>query len=438
MNSRRLVLLLLLPLGLLGQSNSVSPYSRFGLGDRVTTSFMQGFTMGQLSTALRDPYNINLNNPAAANALALTTLEMAGKVVTVNQSSNNAPTVGQTYGSFNYFALGIPVSERYGLSFGALPFSAVGYRLSEVENLDDIGRVTRQYQGTGGINKLYLNQSFRILKGLNIGAQVAYYFGNIEYLQDVRYADASFLSSRYDQEYNISDVNWNFGVQYVLPLNEEKNELILGAAWESQNTLSGTFNQSAFTYTAVGSRAFPRDTLTSLTLDDDLGLPNTFSFGISYGGKHPDVRHQPWIIGLDVQLVNWSTFYDGEDGSQPLVNSRRYSLGGEVTPRYAFRSLYRSRSTFSNWKYRIGGYAYESPIELRGERINTYGMTFGIGIPLRVRGLAPGEERNNTINIGYNYAVRGTLNQGLIREEISQFIFGVTLNDRWFIKYKYR
>jgi hypothetical protein len=65
-------------------------------------------------------------------------------------------------------------------------------------------------------------------------------------------------------------------------------------------------------------------------------------------------------------------------------------------------------------------------------------MTFGIGIPLRVRGLAPGEERNNTINLGFNYAIRGTLNEGLIREEVTQIIFGVTLNDRWFIKYKYR
>jgi hypothetical protein len=419
------------------QSNSVSPYSRFGLGDRLTSTYMQGFTMGQLSTALRDPLNLNLNNPAASNALRLTTLEMAGKLAIVNQSSNGLPTVQQTTASFNYFALGIPISENYGISFGALPYTAVGYRLSETEDISDIGRVTRQYQGTGGLNKVYLNQALMLFDRLSIGAQVSYYFGSIEYLQDVRYSNSSFLSSRYDQNYLISDVNWGFGLQYIHSIGENA-DLTFGAAWENSNELSGTFTTSAFTYTAVGSQALPRDTLDSKSSKEDLSLPNQLSLGLMYGVRHPDMVGYAWMVGFDFQQIDWSRFYSGEENTQELINSQRFSVGGEMVPRYAFKSLYRSRSFLSNLKYRAGAYLDQSPLELKGERINVTGMTFGIGIPLRVRGLAPGEERNNTINLGFNYAIRGTLNEGLIREEVTQIIFGVTLNDRWFIKYKYR
>ena len=155
------------------------------------------------------------------------------------------------------------------------------------------------------------------------------------------------------------------------------------------------------------------------------------------GGKHPDIHHYSWMVGLDVYGAAWADA-SGREGETPLANSLRIGLGGEMTPRYALRPLYRSRNSLADWKFRAGGFLYRSPIELRGEGIDTYGMTFGVGIPLRIRGLAPGEERNNTINIGYSYSVRGTLEQGLIREQINQFVFGVTLNDRWFIKYKYR
>ena len=98
---------------------------------------------------------------------------------------------------------------------GALPFTAVGYKLSESEPIDGIGQVTRQYQGKGGLNKLYLNQSFECFNGFHLGLQAVYYFGNLEYFRDIRYDDASFFSSRYETDYLVSDMNWKLGLQYV-------------------------------------------------------------------------------------------------------------------------------------------------------------------------------------------------------------------------------
>ena len=66
-----------------------------------------------------------------------------------------------------------------------------------------------------------------------------------------------------------------------------------------------------------------------------------------------------------------------------------------------------------------------------------YGMTFGMGIPVR-RSNVPGVVRVNTINTGLVIGRRGTTNNGLIQETYLNFYLGLTLNDKWFIKYKYR
>lgn len=89
-------------------------------------------------------------------------------------------------------------------------------------------------------------------------------------------------------------------------------------------------------------------------------------------------------------------------------------------------------------RYKVGFYYDELSPTINSEPLNMFGTTFGLGLPLRIKGLAPGEEKYNTVHLGLHYAQRGTTNNGLIREEIVQIIFGVTLNDRWFTKYKYR
>jgi hypothetical protein len=65
-------------------------------------------------------------------------------------------------------------------------------------------------------------------------------------------------------------------------------------------------------------------------------------------------------------------------------------------------------------------------------------MTFGMGLPIKHRQMIPGEEKSTVLNFGLAYGSRGTLNNGLIQETYVRFLFGITLNDRWFIKYKYR
>jgi hypothetical protein len=393
--------------------------------------------MGMLNAALRDPLSINHINPASSNALQLTTLDMMGRVSFVDLSSEGQPTVSQSTGGFNYFAFGVPVSENYGFTTGFLPYTAIGYRNTEVIDVPNVGDTRHTYSAQGGLNKAFLNQSVKLFGRLNLGLQLAYYFGTSQNQQDVRFDDPSLLSSRFLRTYNVSDFNIGYGFQYEQPFGEW-SELVIGGYSEQTSRLNVSYDEYAYTFTPVASQGIPRDTLIALDAEGQWLLPNQMGFGLTYRRKHPDIMQAAWVVGVDVRIADWSNFETFEGVDQNLSNDLGVSVGGEFLPRYAFKSLERNRSYLSRIQYRLGAFYNQTSITIDEQRIDVRGMTFGLGLPLRVRSLAPGELRYNVLNIGVNYAVRGTLNDGLIREEIIQLTFGVTLNDRWFIKYKYR
>ena len=101
-----------------------------------------------------------------------------------------------------------------------------------------------------------------------------------------------------------------------------------------------------------------------------------------------------------------------------------FALGGFVIPRY--------NSFNSYWKrivYRAGVRFENTGLELKGESINEFGISFGVGLPV-------GDMFSNA-NIGFEYGSTGTTNAGLVKENFFNFSLSLSLNDRWFRKRKY-
>jgi len=60
--------------------------------------------------------------------------------------------------------------------------------------------------------------------------------------------------------------------------------------------------------------------------------------------------------------------------------------------------------------------------------VNEFGISFGVGMPM-------GKELS-TFNLGMELGKRGTINNGLVKENFFNFRIGLTLNDKWFSKRK--
>lgn len=68
----------------------------------------------------------------------------------------------------------------------------------------------------------------------------------------------------------------------------------------------------------------------------------------------------------------------------------------------------------------------ETGINLRGEDINEYGISFGVGLPI-------GRLFSN-VNIGFELGSKGTTKNGLVKENFFNTFISLSLNDKWFEK----
>ncbi|MDT8347918.1 MAG: hypothetical protein RQ756_08950, partial [Flavobacteriaceae bacterium] len=103
----------------------------------------------------------------------------------------------------------------------------------------------------------------------------------------------------------------------------------------------------------------------------------------------------------------------------------RLRVGGFYTPDNTSISSVLKRIT-----YRTGFRYEETGLIVNEQSIDEFGISFGLGIPVS-------RTYFSNINFGIEIGSRGKTSNGLIQENFINLQFGVSLNDRWFIKRMY-
>ena len=151
-------LLMLLAASAQAQNNTNSPYTRYGYGQLSDQTFGNSKAMGGITYALRDGYQINPSNPASYSAVDSLTFIFDGGVTLQNTNFSNGTTkLNAKNSSFDYIAMQFRLHKRLGVSAGLLPYSNVGYNLSQINNTgnpDSDNTIT--YSGDGGLHQLYV------------------------------------------------------------------------------------------------------------------------------------------------------------------------------------------------------------------------------------------------------------------------------------------
>jgi hypothetical protein len=86
--------------------------------------------------------------------------------------------------------------------------------------------------------------------------------------------------------------------------------------------------------------------------------------------------------------------------------------------------------------YRVGGFHTNSPIISIGQQVPEYGITVGLGFPIRHRSTS-GPLVTSMINIAAEFGQRGNSRAGQLTEEYVNLKLGFAINDMWFFKRKY-
>ena len=397
------------------QSNTSSPYSRFGLGELVGSPFIQGQGLGGINYGLRSSNTISSENPAALTALEFTVFE-TGVNTTFSKISTtdfNAQTIN---GSLSHFALAFPISKKVGAGFGLLPFSQVGYKTKEVNTIDGFGDATTVNSGNGGLNQFFVAASYKVLPGLSAGITGSYFFGSVNNAVSTEFQNDNVLNVRTNEKHQVGDVRFNAGLQYTVELSD-KRSLNLGYGIGPETNLNGTRSKfSERYYYDLQGNVIVLDTLEDLsTTENQLVFPMTQGIGATY--VTPD-----YIVGADISTQGWSNTQAFIGGG--IENSLKLSAGIQNNPNLTAINSYGKLIT-----YRFGLFYNQSHVDINGTNIDEKGVTFGMGLPLI--------KSKSMINLAVQYLDRGTIDNNLVREQLVNVKVGFTLLDKWFLKRKY-
>ncbi len=403
---------------LTAQVNINSPYSRYGVGDIFSGSFSQTKPMGGTAIAVSSPNNINFLNPASyLNIDSLSFIFEAGYSNRLKFFKTAKNTDYNNYSNLEYISAKFPITKWWAASFGLLPYSSIGYNIKTVSSNDEFDEIDYFFNGSGGIDQIYLGNSFKIIKNLYVGANFTYLFGGLNQQNSIIFPNDNYAANTFiDKQTYIADFNFNYGLMYKI--NLKNNRFInAGLIYSAKKSLKAKRSYLS-TGVVTSGGIVANDTIENI-IDEkgNVDIPQSMGIGISYN------INKKLIVATDFYKQNWADvkIFGNNDS---LTNSTRISLGFEYTPVWNDALRYYKRI-----KYR-GGIKYQNTyININNKQINNIGISFGVGLPLR--------KTKTSINLAFEIGKRGTYTNNLLQENYINFSLNLTLGDYWFMKHKF-
>lgn len=407
--------------GAQAQLSISSPYSLYGVGVLLPQGNQSGLAMGGSMTAYRSPYFINPYNPASYTAFDTMSFVFDGAMqLRKGTLSTSTASARYDFGSLSNIAFGFPVSRTCKMSFGLMPYSAVGYNIDDTQTDDTIGTSEHIYSGSGGLNKVYIGTGVQLTHQLSVGINGYYYFGQIKRDNSVLFPDsARYFNTMVSTPALFRKVSADFGLQYQFTMPRERFAVI-GFTFSPAFTIHGSTDSVVYNFyrNNLTHRDYPKDTITYVEGTSlDVKMPWTAGLGFTTGSANR------WMATADVNYQKWSLF--SIQGKAPDMEDQiRFSAGGQYRPSSSEAGKYLQRTYYrAGVRYAMGN------LQVNGSRINDFGVSFGIGLPMR--------KTRSTINLVAEFGSMGTKDNNLIQDKYFRFTLGTALQERWFIKKRY-
>ncbi|CAN5652845.1 hypothetical protein BH11BAC1_BH11BAC1_01580 [soil metagenome] len=451
--------------------------------------------MGGLAFALSQPFNINYSNPATYSAIALTTFEAAGSG-SMYELHNSSSTHSYQYNvDFGYLAMAFPIkAKKWGLSFGLLPYSSVGYGIADKQKNfigDDEYHV---YEGSGGLNQFYVGTGFSLGKNFFAGVNASFLFGTINQLKRIEYPSNSYYNTKITEETIVNDFYFNAGLLKTFDsLAIAKSDSIvlfdnkIGALEDSIAVLRKLITalnavKTGDNVTIETQRESIAASISELTMqvekaDADrervtrrkqksgwsLSIGLTGAPSLSLKAKHTQLA-QSYYYSNTIEFIR-DTIYNYEDQKGKLVLP--FCLGVGVTLKETTHwiagvdfslqnwqdySLFGVKDSLANSWRASGGFQWTPNDRSIKSYLNLVQYRFGghfeqtylqlQNSQLTDYGLSlgfgfPMKRVATTIQIAIEAGKRGTIANNLVELNYVKCTIGFTLNDRWFIKQKF-
>ena len=413
----------------IAQTNgSNSPYSRYGLGllHDGAQSFNKG--MSGLSYALNDGQQLNFRNPASYAAIDsaafLFDIGMTLQHANIGTKGNrqNARNV-----NVDHIAAGFRMLPGFGLSLGLRPYSTIGYNLSNTSTFERNGidvTQTETYNGDGGLHDIYIGLGYRPFKGLAIGFNAAYMWGDLTHTVLASFSDNTIYSRNRKYEATVSTYKLEFGLQYATRLSSV-SKASLGMTYGVGHKIGSRANY--YDQQLSGSTVVTADTQ---RVNKAFALPHTFGIGLAW--QYRDRLR----VGFDYTYQGW------KDCTMPtLVDASYLTNKDQLKDRHTFvlGADYMPNPISSYWRHHLRysiGLSYSTPyVKVNGQDGPAeYGASLGVAMPLVSRYTYFGNYP--TLHLSAGYRRIDPKQSWQVAENYLWFSVGFTFNELWFQKWR--
>ena len=415
--------LLGLPFSLRAQNGLLSPYSAFGAGTMQSYLNVRNMSMGGIAVGLSAPGDMNPFNPATYRT-GVDTLSVrfdVGFNLGMNRLGQNLSGEKlhnqSTSGGLSNLEFYFPVCKWYKMAVYLMPVTEMNYRSSYFsDSIPHIGKTQLIHSGDGGVSKAGWGHAFG-WGPVSVGVNLSYMFGKIEKDATLSYLDDSLAAyagkARYYTETKLNGFSADLGITYAARVYKD-HYLTFGGAYSFAATLYGKrTTMAAGVFSSVTDTAFLPDAESR----GKMVLPSSVRAGISYE------RRGQYVIGVDFTYTWWKDFSDYGKVYDYFENTFSINAGAEL------KNDPQAASKARRVAYRIGGFYQQQCVSYDGHRLQSFGLSVGVGIPVR--------KSRSLINIGVQYGKTGSLNLGQIREDYLRIGVSFSSVETWFVKPKY-
>ncbi len=398
-----------------------SPYTSFGIGEPYGNALINHQGMGGVGVSQPQFFFINNQNPALLVFNAVETVFQAGIVGERRTISGDTLSETSKGGNMNYLVTAFPiVPGKWTTSVGLMPYTSVNYRMQYIDDIiGSANKVSVTEQGSGGLTQLYWSNGVRLTKEISVGLKASYIFSSIVNIYKNQLIDSpqpvNYLAAVEEKSY-VRDFTFGTGISFSKDslFSRQRYRVSFGAIYNFATDLNARKTDRLYRTTSIGDTTdvsvLPTSTKGSYS------IPSSYTIGLSLS------RGLQWSLGSEFSYQNWSAFTNVNKQSGGLDQSWRIALGGEYTPDIFAAENYLKRLT-----YRAGISMEQNPFLVNNNPVKDIGINFGFSLPAG----------RSSLDLAFKYGKRGNKAENVLEENYFKIYFGITFNDRWFIRQKF-
>lgn len=413
------------------KSRSGSIYSSIGFGNIANQNSSHTNGMGLTGVATLSLFSPSLSNPAHWGSAEFTQSQLSLSMTNYEASDDFSSSSNSKF-SFDNFQFVFPIlRNELGASISVTPitradFARVDEGSFQLPGSGDTIEFATSTIGSGGINRFEFGLGYKFNDNFSVGYAASGYILSKEEDITTSFSDARFelnnQPSVINEEFTGSGFGNRFGIYTQFRnLGSQTDRIVASATLNLPVSIDSDRSVETFrTVNGVPRRVELNEN--SPGRDGNIELPLEINTGLTY------YLNQFHIFATEYQYQNW----ENAEYSYNLTEQGYFKDRTKVGVGYQYQPFFnqQSRGFFSNFRYSLGATYDNGFLSISDQDIETVMFHAGLTIP--------SQRNRSSIDLSFNYGIRGTESENLVKENIWGFKVSLNLAEFMFLRQRFQ